>query len=183
MINNTCSGILNQRYFAPGPSYVPFSISICLSAALMLAGRIQIKNRISNQPVISYNRGSNNPIAAAISISPVPYTSCFLNGIKSGIIKIIPLVSAKCPRAVNNNITLIAILPESKYANSPIKSLVAMRLIIKTPSRINKGFICSLCFNTCHILSNQIIVDEIMPSAKFCRFVPAELFSPHALKK
>lgn len=107
----------------------------------MFAGSIRIKNKMSIQPVRTVSLGINKPTAAATSIKPVKYIIPVLKGIKAGNIIAIPLVKAKCPMAVNNNITDIAIRPDRAKLYFFLIIRIVKSEIINAASKIINGFI------------------------------------------
>jgi hypothetical protein len=52
-----------------------------------------------------------------------------------------PFVNAKCPIAVNTNITAIAILPDKRQSYFLENIFVTIKLIENAPSNTNKGTI------------------------------------------
>lgn len=78
-----------------------------------------IKKSINNYADIFLYDGTCNAMAKSISMIPVAYTACVLNGMKSGIIISIPFVNVKCAIAVNTNITDIAMRPAWEVFHLP----------------------------------------------------------------
>jgi hypothetical protein len=106
----------------------------------MLAGSISKKNIISNQPVQADSFGIINPVAAAISRTPVTYTTACLCGIRFGSIIVMPLVKAAWATAVKTNMTAIAIRADSGKLYPLPRNLILKTAVTNARRRTISGF-------------------------------------------